>query len=76
MRLELGPEQSAALQARTEGWVAGLQLAGLSLQGRRDVADFVAAFAGSHRYILDYLVDEVLSRQPEEVRRFCSGRRF
>jgi LuxR family maltose regulon positive regulatory protein len=70
MQLQLDSDASAALQTRTEGWVAGLQLAGLSLQGREDVADFVSAFAGSHRYILDYLVEEVLSRQPEEVQAF------
>jgi LuxR family maltose regulon positive regulatory protein len=62
----------AALEARTEGWIAGLQLAALSLQGRPPdgIAPFVAAFAGSHRYVVDYLVDEVLLRQPEEVQRF------
>jgi LuxR family maltose regulon positive regulatory protein len=70
MHLQLHPENSAALQTRTEGWIAGLQLAGLSLQGREDATEFVAAFAGSHRYILDYLIDEVLSRQPEDVQSF------
>jgi ATP/maltotriose-dependent transcriptional regulator MalT len=60
----------AALAARTEGWVAGLQLAALSLRGRADPAGFVAAFGGSHRYILDYLAEEVLDRQHEEVRTF------
>src|SRR5580692_2693799 len=58
----------AALAARTEGWVAGLQLAALSLRGQADPAGFVAAFSGSHRYVLDYLAGEVLDRQPEEVR--------
>ena len=60
----------AALAARTEGWVAGLQLAALSLRGQTDVARFVAAFSGSHRFVLDYLAGEVLDRQPEEVRTF------
>ncbi len=54
-----------ALEDRPEGWVAGLQLAALSLRGRDDVSQFVTAFAGDHRYILDYLVEEVLQRQPE-----------
>jgi LuxR family maltose regulon positive regulatory protein len=59
-----------ALVARTEGWAAGLQLAGLSLRGRADAAGFVAAFSGSHRFVLDYLADEVLVGQPAEVRAF------
>ncbi len=60
----------AALAARTEGWAAGLQLAGLSLRGNADPAGFVAAFSGSHRYVLDYLAEEVLERQGEQVRGF------
>jgi ATP/maltotriose-dependent transcriptional regulator MalT len=60
----------AALAARTEGWAAGLQLAALSLRGQPDVAGFVADFTGSHRYILDYLAEEVLERQPEQIRIF------
>jgi LuxR family maltose regulon positive regulatory protein len=60
----------AALAARTEGWAAGLQLAALSLRGQADVAGFVAAFTGSHRYILDYLAEEVLERQGEPLRMF------
>src|SRR5215475_9708330 len=59
-----------ALMARTEGWAAGLQLAGLSLRGQADAAGFVAAFSGSHRFVLDYLADEVLDGQPGPVRRF------
>lgn len=70
MGLSLTPEDVAALEARTEGWVAGLQLAALSLQGRQDVSGFIQAFAGDHRYIADYLVDEVLRRQPDQVRDF------
>jgi LuxR family maltose regulon positive regulatory protein len=68
--LPLPQESVAALAARTEGWVAGLQLAGLSLQGHKDVAGFVASFSGSHRYVLDFLAEEVLDRQPAEVRDF------
>jgi ATP/maltotriose-dependent transcriptional regulator MalT len=60
----------AALVARTEGWAAGLQLAGLSLRGQADAAEFVAAFSGSHRFVLDYLADEVLDGQPGQVRAF------
>ncbi|MDB5076679.1 MAG: hypothetical protein JWO42_2858, partial [Chloroflexi bacterium] len=72
MRLSLSPDEVAALETRTEGWIAGLQLAGLSLQGRSsdEATAFVAAFTGSHRYIVDYLLDEVLLRQPEHVQRF------
>src|SRR5690348_4337092 len=60
----------ALLVARTEGWAAGLQLAGLSLQGQADAAGFVAAFSGSHRFVLDYLADEVLDAQTGQVRAF------
>ncbi len=60
----------AALAARTEGWVAGLQLAALSLRGQADPAGYVAAFSGSHRYVLDYLAAEVLDRQSPDLRRF------
>ena len=59
-----------ALASRTEGWAAGLQLAALSLRGQPDVAGFVAAFTGSHRYVLDYLAEEVLERQPAPMRAF------
>jgi LuxR family maltose regulon positive regulatory protein len=59
-----------ALASRTEGWAAGLQLAALSLRGQPDVTGFVAAFTGSHRYVLDYLAEEVLERQPAQVRAF------
>ena len=70
MGLELSPEAITALEARTEGWIAGLQLAALSLKGRSDAASFIQAFTGSHRFVLDYLVEEVLQRQPERVRSF------
>jgi LuxR family maltose regulon positive regulatory protein len=69
MGLDLSPEDVAALGARTEGWIAGLQLAALSMQGR-DAVSFVRAFSGSHRYILDYLVEEVLERQPAGIQEF------
>ena len=61
---------AAALTARTEGWAAGLQLAALSLRGHEDVTGFVTAFTGSHRYVLDFLAEEVLDRQDEELRTF------
>jgi LuxR family transcriptional regulator, maltose regulon positive regulatory protein len=60
----------AALAARTEGWAAGLQLAALSLRGQADAAAFVAAFTGSHRYILDYLAEKVLEQQNQQLRTF------
>src|SRR5215475_9435149 len=59
-----------ALTAKTEGWAAGLRLAGLSLQSHDDADAFVAAFSGSHRYVLDYLAEEVLDRQDPQVRKF------
>jgi LuxR family maltose regulon positive regulatory protein len=70
MDLHLSAENVAALEDRTEGWIAGLQLAALSMRGRQDVSGFIQAFAGDHRYIVDYLVEEVLKRQPESVRSF------
>ena len=70
MGLGLSAADVDALEARTEGWIAGLQLAALSMQGREDLSGFVATFTGSHRYILDYLTEEVLEQQPEDVRRF------
>ncbi len=70
MHLDLSAEQIAALGARTEGWIAGLQLAAISLQGRSDAAGFIESFAGSNRFVLDYLLEEVLQRQPEAVQAF------
>jgi LuxR family maltose regulon positive regulatory protein len=81
MGLNLSPEQVTSLETRTEGWIAGLQLAALALQGiaeqwtlsmrgREDVSGFIRDFAGDNRYIVDYLVEEVLQRQPERVRSF------
>jgi LuxR family maltose regulon positive regulatory protein len=70
--LNLPAEQIAALESRTEGWAAGVQLAALSLQGcsPEHAAQFIRAFSGSHHYIVDYLVEEVLSRQPGALREF------
>ncbi|WP_264357030.1 LuxR C-terminal-related transcriptional regulator [Pseudarthrobacter sp. MM222] len=68
--LDLSAVDVEALEQRTEGWVAALQLAALSLKGREDVAGFIAGFAGNDRYIVDYLVEEVLEHQPEPVRSF------
>lgn len=70
MGLELDLDDVIALEARTEGWAAALQLAALSMQGRDDPSAFVAGFAGDDRFVVDYLAEEVLERQPEEVRRF------
>ena len=70
MGLHLDAGDVAALEGRTEGWIAALQLAALSLRGRDDVAAFIEGFAGDDRYVVDYLVEEVVQRQPEDVRRF------
>lgn len=70
MGLDLATGVIHVLEERTEGWAAGLQLAALSLRGRDDVDAFIDAFAGSHRFVLDYLVEEVLDRQTEDVRQF------
>jgi LuxR family maltose regulon positive regulatory protein len=68
--LDLPAASLAALQDRTEGWAVGVQLASLSLRGHADPVGFVATFSGSHRYVLDYLTDEVLVRQPAQVVQF------
>ena len=70
MGLNLAAEEIAALENRTEGWIAGLQMVALSLQGRSDAGPFIKAFTGSHRFVLDYLVEEVLQRQPEHIHSF------
>ena len=70
MGLQLTARDVAALEGRTEGWIAALQLAALSMQGRDDVAGFIAGFAGDDRYVVDYLVEEVLQRQPDRVQAF------
>jgi LuxR family maltose regulon positive regulatory protein len=70
MSLDLPEESVAELEERTEGWIAGLQLAALSVRGREDVSGFITALRGSSRYVLDYLAEEVLRRQPEDVGAF------
>jgi LuxR family maltose regulon positive regulatory protein len=70
MDLELSPSNVAALERRTEGWIAGLQLAAFSMKGRTDIQDFVRAFTGSNRYILDYLIEEVFEQQSADVQDF------
>ena len=70
MGLKLSPRDIAALESRTEGWVAGLQLAALSIQDREDVTGFIQAFSGSQRHVLSYLMEEVLDRRPEGTLNF------
>ena len=78
MRLRLSPDEISRLEQRTEGWIAGLQLAAVALQfiqhaaapDRNDTASFIQAFGGGHRHVADYLTDEVLQRQPEDVQSF------
>ena len=70
MGLTLSPENIAALENRTEGWIAGLQLAALSIQGQSNVDDFIQTFSGTHHFVLDYLLEEVLHRQPEHIQTF------
>jgi LuxR family maltose regulon positive regulatory protein len=70
MGLSLSAEDIAALETRTEGWIAGLQLAAVSMQGRDDIAGFIDSFTGSHRFVLDYLLEEVLEQQSESVQTF------
>ncbi len=70
MQLNLSPDELTTLDEQTEGWIAGLQMAALSMKGRTDTAGFIKAFAGSHRYILDYLVEEVLEQQPTDIQEF------
>ncbi len=70
MGLNLSEVDIAALEARTEGWVAGLQLAAISMRGHEDAAGFIQSFTGSHRFVLDYLLEEVLQRQPTDVQMF------
>jgi LuxR family maltose regulon positive regulatory protein len=70
MGLGLSSEDIAALETRTEGWIAGLQLAALSMRERSDITGFIQAFTGSNRFVIDYLAEEVLKRQPDRVRSF------
>jgi LuxR family maltose regulon positive regulatory protein len=73
MGLDLSEQDIAALEHRTEGWIAGLQLAALSMQGLPDTAGFIQSFTGTHRFVLDYLLEEVLYRQPEAIQAFLLG---
>jgi LuxR family maltose regulon positive regulatory protein len=70
MGLDLSKEDIAALETRTEGWIAGLQLAAISLQGRTDTSKLIQSFTGSHRLVLDYLIEDVLNRQPKNIQNF------
>jgi LuxR family maltose regulon positive regulatory protein len=70
MGLGLTEQNISWLDSHTEGWIAGLQMAALSMQGRDDIAAFISSFSGSHRFILDYLVEEVLNRQPDDIKEF------
>ncbi len=73
MGLNLSAQDIAALENRTEGWIAGLQLAAISMQGRSDAASFIGSFTGSHHYVLDYLLEEVLQQQPASIQTFLLG---
>jgi LuxR family maltose regulon positive regulatory protein len=70
MDLDLSLDDVASLEARTEGWIAGLQMAALSMQGRTDKSDFIRSFSGSHRFVLDYLMEEVLKQQTAVIQEF------
>ncbi|NEQ47337.1 MAG: helix-turn-helix transcriptional regulator [Leptolyngbya sp. SIOISBB] len=70
MNLNLSAEEITALENRTEGWIAGLQLAAISLQGHPNTANFIKSFSGSHHFVLDYLVKEILEQQPESIQNF------
>ena len=70
MAVELSPGQIAALEARTEGWIAGLQMAAISLRGHQDPAQFIQSFTGSNRFVQDFLLEEVLHRQTPQVQNF------
>src|SRR5687767_3357134 len=70
MGLNLSSENITALDKRTEGWIAGLQLAALSMQGQQDIADFIESFTGSHHFVMDYLLEEVLDQQSESIQYF------
>ncbi len=73
MGLRLSAQEAADLEQRTEGWIAGLQLAAVSMRGQEDMAGFIRAFSGSHRFILDYLMEEVLQKLPGGLQRFLLG---
>ncbi len=70
MGLNLPGEDIAALETRTEGWIVGLQFAAISMQGRHDISSFIKSFTGSHHFVLDYLIEEILQQQPKSVQDF------
>src|SRR6266498_839736 len=70
MGLHLSAEDIAALETRTEGWISGLQLAAISMQGHKDATSFIQSFTCSHHFLMDYLVEEVLQQQPESIQTF------
>lgn len=70
MGLRISPADAARITTRTEGWIAGLQIAALSMQRSDDISGFITAFTGSHHYIFDYLLEEILGRQSPDIRRF------
>src|ERR671939_1066671 len=72
MGLPLSAGDVAALEARTEGWIAGLQFAALAMRDHSDLAGFIRAFTGSHRFVVDYLAEEVLARQPPHLQAFLT----
>jgi len=74
--LSLTEQQIAALDARIEGWAAGLKLAALAMRGRNDIEAFIEAFSGSHRFVVDYLMEEVFERQPPEIQTFLLDTSF
>ena len=68
--IPISEQDIAILENRTEGWVAGLKMAALSLQGKKDISGYISAFSGSNRYILDYLAEEILNQQPSNIKLF------
>lgn len=70
MNLNISADVIAILETRTEGWIAGLQMAAISMEGRTDTTSFIHAFTGSHRFVVDYLIEEILEHQPESIRNF------
>lgn len=70
LKAEVSEDDLAALDRRVEGWVAGLQLIALSLQGREDIPEFIASFTGSHRFVMDFLTEEIYQRQPPDLQEF------
>jgi len=69
-KIKLSPEDIYSLETKTEGWIAGLQLAALSMQGSEDTSAFIEVFAGNNRYIMDYLIEEVLKIQSDDIKEF------